>query len=135
MTGLLNEVQYGASDGQGVGGWPTPATPGPSDRGHNFFAGGGGGVSTGTQTIDVSKAEGDINNGNVTYDLSGWLGGTGTVTDTATVTATFLNADGSTLGTAQLGPVTPAMRNNTTELLSQDAEGTLPEQTKTVRSP
>jgi hypothetical protein len=61
VTGLLNEVQYGASDGQGVGGWPTPTTPGPSDRGHNFFAGGGGGVSTGTQTIDVSKAEGDIN--------------------------------------------------------------------------
>jgi hypothetical protein len=133
VTGLLNEVQYGASDGQGVGGWPTPTTPGPSDRGHNFFAGGGGGVSTGTQTIDVSKAEGDINQGNVTYDLSGWLGGTGTVTDTATVTATFLDADGSTLGTAQLGPVTPAMRSNTTELLSQDAAGTLPKQTKTVR--
>jgi hypothetical protein len=133
VTGLLNEVQYGASDGQGVGGWPTPSAPGPADRGQNFFAGGGGGVSTGTQTIDVSKAEGDINQGNVTYDLSGWLGGTGSVTDTAAVTATFQDASGNALGTATLGPVTPAMRNDTTELLSKDATGTLPANTKTVK--
>ena len=133
VTGLMNEVQYGASDGQGVGGWPTPATPGPADRGSNFFGGGGGGVSTATQTIDVSKAEGDINQGNVSYDLSGWLGGAGAVTDNATVTATFLDASGDTLGTATLGPVTPAMRDDTTELLPEDATGTLPEQTKSVK--
>ncbi|HEX6449441.1 MAG TPA: alkaline phosphatase family protein [Trebonia sp.] len=132
-TGLLNEVQYGASDGEGIGGWPTPSTPGPADRGQNFFAGGGGGVSTGTQTIDVSKAEGQINQGKVTYDLSGWLGGTGSETDNASVTATFLSASGDSLGTATLGPVTPAMRDDTTELLAKDATGTLPENTSDVR--
>ena len=132
-TGLMNEVRYGASDGQGVGGWPTPSTPGPADRGQNFFAGGGGGVSTATQTVDVSKAEGQINQGNVKFNLSGWLGGTGSVTDTATVTATFLDASGRSLGTATLGPVTPAMRDDTTEFLPENATGALPSQAKTVR--
>lgn len=133
VTGLLGEIQYGASDGEGIGGWPTPATPGPADRGQNFFDGGGGGVSTGTQVIDVSRAGDRIDQGQVSYDLSGWLGGTGSVTDTATVTATFLSAGGTSLGTAALGPVTPAMRDDTTELLSQDATGTMPEGTRDVK--
>ncbi len=132
-TGLLNEVQYGAVGGNGVGGFPTYSTPGSADRGQNFFSGGGGGVSTGSQTIDLSRAADQIDQGNVRFNLGGWIGGTGSVPDTATVTATFLNGEGRALGTATLDPVTPAMRDNTTEFLPENAGGTLPKQTRSVQ--
>ena len=71
-TGLMNIVQYGASGGEGVSGFPTYSTPGSADRGQNYFAGGGGGVSTATQTIDLSRAADQIDRGNVRFNLGGW---------------------------------------------------------------
>lgn len=133
INGLIGEIRYGASDAEGIGNWPTSTTPGPTDRGLNFFAGGDGGRSTATQIIDVSSGESDINTGKVSYNLNGWFGGAATQTDTAQVTATFLSTDGTTLGSATLGRVTPAMRNNTTELLPENAVGTLPEHTAKVQ--
>ena len=60
-------------------------------------------------------------------------GGTGSVTDDATVTATFLRHGNHSLGTATLDPVTPAMRNDTTEFLPENAAGMLPAGTRAVR--
>lgn len=134
VTGLLNSVAYGARGGNGVSGYPDYDTPGPTDRGHNVFSGGGGGVSTGTQTADVSRAARPIDRGRVTYDLSGWLGGTGAEADHASVTSTFLSGDGKALGHATLGPVTPAMRHDTTELLAENAAGRLPSGTRSIRT-
>lgn len=133
-TGLLNGVAYGAQGGEGIHDFPTPAGPGPKNRGGNFFAGGGGGVSTGTQTADVAPAGRRIDRGDITYNLTGWLGGTGAITDNATVTSTFLGADGAALGSATLGPVTPEMRKYTTELLPEQALGKLPVGTRSIRT-
>ena len=131
-TGLMDEVQYDASDGDGVGGWPTFSTPGAADRGQNFFGGGGGGVSTATQTIDLSKAESQINSGKVRYNLGAWIGGVTNVTDTAQVDATFQSPSGRSLGRASLAPVTAQTRNDTTEFVPENATGTLPRGTSSV---
>jgi len=128
IHGTINQVQYGAA-----GGYPAYTSPGSADRGQNFFAAARGGTSTATQTISLAKAQSQISGGNVKFNLGGWLGGTGTSTDNATVTATFRAADGTSLGTATLGPVTPAMRANTTGLLPENAAGNLPRQTSSVK--
>ena len=133
-TGLLNAVAYGATGMEGIQGYPTATSPGPKKRGRNFFSGGGGGVSTGTQTADVSSAAKRIDRGDVTYNLTGWLGGTGAITDNASVTSTFLSAKGTALGSATLGPVTPAMRKYTTELLPEQALGRIPVGTRSIRT-
>ncbi|MFF4795650.1 alkaline phosphatase family protein [Streptomyces sp. NPDC001276] len=133
-TGLLNATAYGANGGEGIHDYPTPASPGPQNRGKNFFSGGGGGISTGTQTADVSEAAERIDHKDVTYNLTGWLGGTGAITDNATVTSTFLDADGTALGSATLGPVTPEKRKYTTELLPEQALGKLPSGTRSIRT-
>jgi hypothetical protein len=132
VTGLFNEVQYDASDGQGVGGWPTFSTPGSADRGQNYFAGGGGGVSTATQYINLDRAASEIDRGKVTFNLGAWIGGTGSLTEDATVSATFLDQRGHTVGSAVLNPVTPSQRNNVTEFLPENATGTIPRNTTRV---
>lgn len=134
QTGLLNAVTYGAKGGNGVTGYPSMSTPGPTERGQNFFSGGGGGISTGTQTASVKAASASIDRGRVSYDLSGWLGGTGSETDAASVTSTFLDANGGRLGAATLRAVTPAMRKNTTELVSEQATGQVPAGTRMIRT-
>jgi hypothetical protein len=133
VTGLFNEVQYDASDGQGVGGWPTFSTPGSADRGQNYFAGGGGGVSTATQYVNLAPATSQIERGNVTFSLGAWIGGTGSLTEDATVTATFLNPSEHALGTAALAPVTAAQRNDVTEFLPENTTGTIPRGTTRVK--
>ena len=134
VDGLLNSVAYGAIGGEGVGGFPAKSAPGPIDRGRNFFAGGGGGVSVGTQYADVKAAAEQIDAGNVGYNLTAWLGGSGAVSDTAGVVSTFLDGHGKTLGTAVLKPVTPAMRNNTTGLIPEQAIGKIPAGTRSIRT-
>jgi Phosphoesterase family len=126
VTGLFNEVQYDASDGQGVGGWPTFSSPGSADRGQNYFAGGGGGVSTATQYVDLTRAQSEIDRGRVTFSLGAWIGGTTNLAEGATVTTTFLSRSGHALGSATLAPVTAAQRNNTTEFLPENTAGTIP---------
>jgi hypothetical protein len=132
--GLLNSVAYGATGGEGVSGFAKLTSPGPNDRGQNFFAGGGGGVSTGTQVADVKAAAAQIDKGGVTYNLTAWLGGSGTVADTAGVVSTFLDEHGKALGTATLAPVTPAMRNNTTGLIPEQSLGKIPARTRSIRT-
>ncbi|MGX6603316.1 hypothetical protein ACWKSP_14405 [Micromonosporaceae bacterium Da 78-11] len=49
----------------------------------------------------------DVDAGVVGYSLNGWLGGYLSQTDYAKVVITFRNSGGTSLGTAQIGPVTP----------------------------
>lgn len=91
----------------------------PGAQGTAYFQGGSRGSSEMTQTVDVSSAATAIDAGGVSSTLSGYLGGVAAYTDAATVTATYQGANGNSLGTGSIGPVTPAMRSNTTELLSQ----------------
>ena len=134
VTGLLNSVAYGAKGGEGITDFPTATTPGPQHRGHNVFSGGGGGVSSGTQTADVRAAAHRIDRGDVTYNLTGYLGGSGAISDASTVTSYFLDAHGKVLGHATLGPVTRQMRGFATELLPEQAIGKLPRGTRKIRT-
>ena len=92
------------------GGDLSATTPGPPNRGANYFYGGpnpanGGSVGIGTQTLSLSRAAAAIATGKVTATLSGWLGGYGSQRDTAKLAVSFLNSTGKTLGGLTIGPV------------------------------
>ncbi len=116
--------------------WPagdlSPASPGPPDRGQNYFYGGPDAAkSTGTQLIKV-PARG-ISSGKVHYTLSGWLGGYDGQGDNAALTITFENAIGQALGSGHLGPVTEAQRGGVSELLFRSNSGLVPAGTREVQ--
>jgi hypothetical protein len=127
-TGEFTAVQYGAS-----GGFPDKTSPGPSDRGKNFFGGGNVVKSTATQTVDLSSGAQAIDSGGVTYLLAGWLGGYSGQADNAQVTVTFLNASGSSLGSGRIDPLTPADRHGTTGFFKRTATGSVPAQARAAR--
>ena len=127
VSGDPNAVCYGAS------GYPTASTPGSPNRGGQFFAGGATGNSDLAQNIDVSSAASAIDAGGVPFSLSGWLGGYAGQNDRVGMTATFLNASGSPLGSAAIAPVTSTDRGGVTEFLQRSATGTLPAGTRTVK--
>ena len=121
--GVFTAVQYGAS-----GGFPAKTDPGPKSRGVNFFAGGNGGkanAQTATQTDSLKSFAGVIAAG-ATFTLAGYLGGFDGQTDNATVTVTWEDSTGATLGTATIGPVTEGARHGNTGLLSKSLMGTVP---------
>jgi len=84
--------------------------------------------TTGTQLIDVSS----LNAGGQPFKLSGALGGYEGESDDAVVTATFEDANGATLGSASIGPVTESDRGGVTELLPQTWYGAVPTGTAQV---
>ena len=87
-----------------------------------------------TQTVNVASAATAIDGGAVTYNLSGWLGGWTTYAGYTTVTATFLNAAGTPIGTAaSLPTVTAANRGNKTGFLARSATGPVPKLTRGIR--
>jgi hypothetical protein len=122
----MTVVRYGSS------GFPSGASPGPAVRGTNFLAGGNEANTTSTQTIDVSDVAADIGTGEVSYDLSGWLGGFGTQDDRMQLTARFLSASGTVLAIDAIGPVTAAQRGNVTGLLFRQAVGSVPTGTRRI---
>ncbi|WP_052441483.1 RICIN domain-containing protein [Streptacidiphilus anmyonensis] len=116
-------------------GVPTGAsatTPGPSARGGAYFQGGARGASRLSQTTDLSSAGGAVDSGTVHATLSGWLGGVGSDGDAATVTITYRDASGSSLGTASIGPVSATDRADTTEFLQRSSTTTVPAGTRSV---
>ncbi len=109
-------AKYGAS-----GSWPTSSSPGPSGRGNNFFAGGPADPESDLfQTIDVSSLATQIDAKKIHFNLSGFLGGSGSQKDNATLFANFM---GSSFSQVFVGPVTAANRGNKTELLSEIDDG------------
>lgn len=102
----------------GVNNLPDDTAPGPEDRGYRFFAGGPSTTySVIQQEIDMPDAWRDAaENGTVTFQLTGFLGGRGDETDHAVLRATFYDRDFMTLGTATLGPVTAGQREGQTGL-------------------
>ena len=121
-TGEFTVVQYGAS-----GGFPDAKSPGPPNKGRNFFSGGNVALSTATQTIHLLPYTAAIAAGGVKYRFSGWLGGFENQADFATANVTFRDATGAPLpGAATLGPVTPAERKTQTGSLYREATGVVP---------
>ena len=125
--GGITLVNYLAGNG-----FPSPADPGPANRGNNFFSGGTNAVSTMTQRIDVSNLASAIDSGNLDFNLSAWLGGYSSQNDTASVIAHFLNASNSEIGTAQLAAVTATERGNVTKLLFRERLGDVPASTRSI---
>ena len=127
VSGDPNAVCYGAS------GYPDANTPGSPNRGNQFFAGGGTGNSDLAQSADVSSAASAIDAGGVPFNLSGWLGGYAGQNDRVGMTATFLNASGSSVGSVAIAPVTSIDRGGVTEFLQRSATGTLPAGTRSIK--
>ena len=127
VESTFTAVQYGApafltvADSTALGG------------GVNFFAGGpGGALSAATQVVDLSGAAAEIDAGQVTATLSALLGGFATQTDHATVTATFLSAEGNATGSLALPAVTNTDRNSVTSLIARSAAGAVPAGTRSA---
>jgi hypothetical protein len=128
VTGEATALQYG------VEGYPAATDPGPTNRGANLFIGGyQDGVSTLTQTVDVSSFATAIDTGAVTATLSGYFGGYASQDDNAVLTATFENPSGQSLG-LMLGTaaVTAADRGDATGLLARSQQGMVPVGTRQV---
>ena len=129
-TAPFTVVQYAAG-----GGFPGAASPGPADRGANFFAGGPGSVSSSaTQRLDLASFGGllpEVAAGNVRFTLAGFFGGFSAQDDAASLTARFLDAGGAVVGSAVVGPVFAA-RGGVTGLLARSIEGMLPMGTRNV---
>ncbi|HZO84359.1 MAG TPA: alkaline phosphatase family protein, partial [Verrucomicrobiae bacterium] len=111
--------------------FPNSTSPGPLDRGANFFL---GGTAHGylLQRILVADIAADVDGVGVDYALSGWFGGARGEGDTAALTASFLNAGGTIINSATIGNVTAAERAGMTGLLPRSTNATLPAGTRYV---
>jgi hypothetical protein len=114
-----------------VASFTTPSSPAP---GNAFIADGPWGDAALTQTVNVASAGSTIDAGGVTYSFTGWLGGWGSDTGQAVVTAVFLNSSGAPVGTpAQLSGGTASARSNNDEFLAESATGTVPVGTRSIQ--
>lgn len=126
--GNFNVMQYQPDDSD----YMAVTSPGPSDRGKNYFYGGldsgstPNTVTSASQKIDVAPGGPLFATGTIKFTLSAYLGGWSDQNDNAKLTIQFLSATGQTLGTASVGPVLSADRNGATELLKRSTTGTVP---------
>ena len=101
--------------------------------GKRFFFGGTNPVSTAVQEVSLTAPAAEIDTGRSRVALAGLLGGKGVEGDEGTVVATFLSGAGTPLGLLQLGPVTPAERNNQTTLIGKSQAAFLPAGARRIR--
>jgi hypothetical protein len=128
LGGNLTVVSYGAP------GFPDYQSPGPGDRGANFFAGGpDSALSLAFQIINVVPYAFEIDEGTVSFDMSGYLGGWEDHPDNATLTALFLDSNFEVIGSAIIGPASASDRGNITGLLFRDTQGAIPEGTRRIK--
>ena len=114
----------------GTRGFPGPHSPGPGHRGHNFFAGGPRGRTSGaTQALKIGAYPSLIRGGHAAFTLSGFLGGEGTRGDYATLTITWKSVHGRVLGHATIGPVTERQRHGVSGLERRTRTGLVPRRT------
>ena len=127
-TGNFTVTQYTAG-----GGFPSITDPGPVNRGSNFFSGGvGNASSSATQQIDISNASTLVDTGNITFELSAYLGGFSSQRDNAILNVNFLDVSNDLLGNASIGPVTNSDRNNLTALMLSSTTGFIPMGTRFI---
>jgi len=111
--------------------FPSASSPGPTNRGANFFLGGTASSSI-LQRIDVSDIAAQVDDPGVDYELSGWFGGATTQGDASALTAHFLNSNATVLSSNTIGNVTSAERGGVTGLLLRSTNATLPTGTRFV---
>ncbi|MDI1320220.1 MAG: hypothetical protein PSW75_08515 [bacterium] len=116
----------------GTNGYPRLASPGPDNRGKNFFAGGPRNLaSSATQVVDVSGYARAIDAQELAADLSSYLGGYDEQNDHAAVTAEFQDA-ATKLGGISLGPVLAVDRNKKAGLLLRSVRTPVPSGTRKI---
>lgn len=115
---MFQSVDYGSN-------WVLPTQPGPADRGTRMFAGLGQ-YAVAYQTLDFGSTTAQ----QISYSLSGWLGGWSNQGDNALFYVQFLDAADNEVGNSAIGPVTPQERDNQTGLLYRDTEGFMPAGTR-----
>ena len=99
-------------------GGPSTSSPGPAGRGLNYFAGGpGNGLSSASQTLDLSSYQSWFASHALAFTLSGWLGGFESQNDNAVLSVRFLDAQGNELEFASTNSISAGDRNNVTGLL------------------
>jgi len=116
-------AQYGSA-----GGFPTSTSPGPADRGANFFAGGHWTCdwSVLRQNVDLRPHADAIAHG-AQFVLGGWFGGFKAQEDTAGVTMCFRDKNGKYISSCKsIGYPTAADRNHKTGLLQDSVEAWIP---------
>ncbi|MDO8447183.1 MAG: PEP-CTERM sorting domain-containing protein [Rhodoferax sp.] len=123
---LFQSVDYGSN-------WVLPSQPGPVDRGSKMFAGQSSAFSVGYQLLDVSALTTAFAKGTTAFDLSGYLGGWTSQGDNALLYVSFMDVANQEIGSAQLGPVTPADRGNSTGLLFRETHGFVPVNTTQIQ--
>ncbi|MGB0877146.1 MAG: alkaline phosphatase family protein [Mycobacterium sp.] len=142
VTGTPTAIPYGALRNSWPLGlsFPLPNLPsfmgypkahnGPPDGGAQMFGGGNVADSQLTQIVDLSAAAADIDTGEVTYNLSGWLGGWLANLSSASVKVDFLDANKTYLDTTSIGSVGVLERFFGTKLLERQTAGSVPTGTR-----
>ena len=112
--------------------FPSVGLPGSGER---FFGGGPVASSTLTQTVDLSAAADAIDHrvGGVQYQLGGDLGGFTIDPSRTNVTVDFLDANGTSLGTGALSPVTALDRWFVTGMMHREVVGRIPVGARSAR--
>ncbi len=114
-----------------------PAGP---EFGTNFFAGGPttrpdalNPFSSASQLIDLSALTPEIDAGSVMAELSGYFGGYGGQDDRASLTASYFDAMGHSLGGLSIGNVLAVDRTNHTALLFRGGTNAVPAGTRQIQ--
>ncbi len=123
-SGNFTVVAYGTP------GFPDMSSPGPTDRGSNFFSGGdasdGSTLASATQNLDLSFGTAAFSGGITPFTLSGYFGGYAEQNDNAFLKILFLNGSYEDLGSVSIGGVSAQDRGNVTGLLFRDTTGVIP---------
>jgi subtilisin family serine protease len=120
-------VRYGSA------GFPSEVIANDIGGGSNFFAGGTSSVASATQQLNIADGASLVDVGNLSYELSGYLGGYGNQDDYAEVILTFLDYAGIELGQTRLKPVGPIERHRETTLLPRQSTGQVPIGTRAMQ--
>jgi hypothetical protein len=118
QSGGFTAVQYGAPQ------FLTTAQSSSWGGGLNFFTGGTpafGDDTVAVQQIDLTPLAAQIDGGKLNMTLSGLLGGFADQADAVTIGAVVADPAGSTGAATNIGPVTPADRDNQTTLLPRSS--------------
>ncbi|MCX4819320.1 phosphoesterase [Streptomyces sp. NBC_01142] len=119
------------------GGYPTPADPGPVQRGSRFFSGGNTPRTTLVQDIVLPAAgatgRAAVDAGRVRYAVGAWLGGYAAQEDGARLSVEFRDTRGTPVALSVLGPVTAAERGARTGLVERTAAAAVPPGARSAR--
>jgi hypothetical protein len=119
--------RYGANTN-----FPSLASPGPTNRGQNFFLGGTGLSNSISQTLDVAGFTASIDGQGVRYRLSGFFGGSTNRNERMTLIARFLSGTGQMLDTNSVGGMITDGITNGVSLVEQTTTGQLPPGTRRI---